>query len=163
MSLFYKHSRLQMAPMTNAERKRKFRQNLSKEKCEQLKKQDCMRKQHKRATTVLTPDKIEDQRMKASERQWNCRENALLRKPMALKLPFKTKQTKGKAVKKVKQALPQTPGKRMELIKEIIHSLSPKSKEAVVGENDKFATNQAYQLKQFNLVKSFTKMMQIPE
>ena len=67
---------------------------------------------------------------------------------MALKLPFKTKQTKGKAVKKVKQALPQTPGKRMEVIKEIIHSLSPKSKEAVVGEKQEFVTNQAY-IKEF--------------
>ena len=36
----------------------------------------------------------------------------------------------------------------MEVIKEIIHSLSPKSKEAVVGEKQEFVTNQAY-IKEF--------------
>ena len=74
---------------------------------------------------------------------------------MALKLPFKTKQTKGKAVKKVKQALPQTPGKRMEVIKEIIHSLSPKSKEAVVGEKQRICYKPGISDETIQLVKEF--------
>ena len=45
--------------------KESIRQNLSQERYEQLKKRDCIRKQLKRATTVLTPEVIEDQHMKA--------------------------------------------------------------------------------------------------
>ena len=66
-----------------------------------------------------------------------------------------TKKTDGKAVKKVKQTLPQTPGKRMEIIKEIIHSLSPKSKEAVVGEKRRICYKPGISDETIQLVKEF--------
>lgn len=103
----------------------------------------------------MTPEQIIDEHIKAIERQRTCREKALLTKPTILKMPFKTKQSKGKAVKKVKEALPRTPGKRMEIIKEIVHSLSPKSKREVVVKKRHISYNPSLQDETVKLVRDF--------
>ena len=98
-----------MAPLSNAERKWKYRAELSDKEKDQIKEKDKFRKQEKRANTVLTEEQKEPNRLKECKRKQRYRE-----KKKGLKLSnaiFKNKYTKGKPMKEVNKALPKTPTK----------------------------------------------------
>ena len=109
--------------LTSRERKHKHRANLTDEQKAAIREKDAARKRLKRASERLTPKQIKDSRAADAARQaWHrakkCTENAV-----PIKLGFKTKQTRGKAVKRALTSLPTTPSKRAEVVQLLIHSL----------------------------------------
>ena len=69
-------------------------------------------------------------------------------------MPFKTKQSKSKAINWVKKVLPSTPKKTAEVVKELFKSLSPKSQEWIKN-SQKNASSNALSNETLKLVKSF--------
>ena len=119
------------SPLSNAERKRRHRANLSEERKNQIKEDDKERKRIKRAETVLTEKEKEELRMKERERKRLQRQKKKVLKVKLGQSAFKNRQVKGKAMKKLSRALPNTPTKRVDVIKTLIKSLSPKTKQVV--------------------------------
>ena len=111
--MFYINFRIKMAPFSNAKRKHSYRAKLSEERREEVKQQDRERKREKKENTILTEEQKEKRQIKEREGKrlyWE-----------------KQKETKGQAIKKLHKALPTTPTKRVEVIRSLFKSLSPKN------------------------------------
>ena len=89
-------------PMSNAERKRKYRERLTDDKHEEIKKADRERKALKRATEKLAMDQLTKRREHDRERQRKHRESKNMNKPAFINMPFKSRQSKARAVKRNK-------------------------------------------------------------
>ena len=76
-------------PMSNAERKRKYRERLSDDKREEIKKANRERKALKRATEKLTMDQLTKRRERDREQQRKHRESKEMNKPTVINMPFK--------------------------------------------------------------------------
>ena len=75
--------------MSNAERKRKYRERLSDDKREEIKKANRERKALKRATEKLTMDQLTKRRECDREQQRKHRESKEMNKPTVINMPFK--------------------------------------------------------------------------
>ena len=75
--------------MSNAERKRKYRERLSDDKREEIKKVNRERKALKRATEKLTMDQLTKRRERDREQQRKHRESKEMNKPTVINMPFK--------------------------------------------------------------------------
>ena len=106
-------------PMSNAERKRKYRESLSDDKCEEVKKAERERKALKRATEKLAMDQLTKRRECDRERQRKHREPKSMNKPTVINMSFKSRQSKARAVTKARRALPSTPKKTKEVVRVI--------------------------------------------
>ena len=91
-------------PMSNAERKRKYREKLTDDKHEEIKKADRERKALKRATEKLAMDQLTKRREHDRERQRKHRESKKMNKPTVINMPFKSRQSKARAVTKTRRA-----------------------------------------------------------
>ena len=138
----------------NAERKRKYRERLSDDKREEIKKVDRERKAFKRATEKLTMDQLKKRREHDRERQRKHRESTKMNKPTVINMPFKSRQSKARAVTKARKALPSTPKKTREVVKELFKSLTPSSQEQIRNPQNNNSTN-ALSKETVNLVKAF--------
>ena len=105
-----------MAPLSNTERKRRYRAKLSEERREEVKQHDQEKKREKKENTALTEEQKEERRIKQRERKRLYREKQKVLKVKVGQSAFKNRQTKGKAIKKLHKALPNTPTKRVEVI-----------------------------------------------
>ena len=80
-------------PVTNAERKRKHRNNMSEERKEEIREADQKRKQEEREIPfVPTKHEVEERRRKDRERQQRHRTAKRAAKVVVINLPFKNKQ-----------------------------------------------------------------------
>ena len=75
--------------MSNAETKRKYRERLSDDKREEIKKANRERKALKRATEKLTMDQLTKRRERDKEQQRKHRESKKMNKPTVISMPFK--------------------------------------------------------------------------
>ena len=91
--------------------KKKYRERLSDDKRKEIKKADRQRKALKRATEKLTMDPLTKKRGPDRERQRKHRESKKMNKPTVINMPFKSRQSKARAVTKARRALPSTPKK----------------------------------------------------
>ena len=53
-----------MAPLSNAERKRRYHAKLSEERCNEIKELDRERKREKKENTIMTEEKKQENRIK---------------------------------------------------------------------------------------------------
>ena len=106
-------------PMSNAQRKRKYRERLSDDKREEIKKADRERKALKRATEKLTINQLTKRRECYREQQRKYRESKNMNKPTVINMSFKSRQFKARAVTKARKALPSTPKKPREVVRVI--------------------------------------------
>ena len=83
----------------------------------------------------MTEEQKEERRVKQSERKRLYREKQKVLKAKVGQSAFKNRQTKGKAIKKLHKALPNTPTKRVEVIRSLFRSLSSKTKVSVTEHN----------------------------
>ena len=97
--------------MSNAERKRKYRERLSDSKREEIKKADRERKALKRVTEKLAVKQLTKRREHDRERERKHRESKKMNKPTAINMPFKSRQSKARTVTKARRVLPSTPKK----------------------------------------------------
>lgn len=96
-----------------------------------MKENDKIKKREKRASVQLTVDKLAERRRKDREWQRKCREKARLIKPTKTNMPFKTKNSKSKAINRVKKDLPSKHKNTAEVVKELFKPLSPKSQQQI--------------------------------
>ena len=75
------------------------------------------------------------ERKRMNQRKRLYREKQKVLKVKLGQSAFKNRQTKGKATKKLHKALPNTPTKRVEVIRSLFKSLSPKTKVSVTEHN----------------------------
>ena len=94
------------------ERKKKFPASLSEIRKAEIKPQDAERKRLKRAEQKTDGETV----LKTEERQHNT--------ALAIKMPFKSNQHRGKVLKKIKKALPSSPSKKRFVVREFFQSLS---------------------------------------
>ena len=118
-------------PLTNNERKKRYRGNLTEKQKEDTKVLDRDRNRLKRITEKLTQVQLDEKRLKDRARQARHRAKKSSKQPAAIKMGFKTKQSKGKAMSRVKKSLPSTPTKRAEVVKELFQSLSPSTRSKI--------------------------------
>ena len=83
----------------------------------------------------MTEEKKQENRIKERERKMLYREKEKVLRVKLGQLAFKNRQAKGKVVKKLQRAIPKTPIKRVEVIKSLFKSLSPKTKGKVAEHN----------------------------
>ena len=115
--------------VSNNDRKRKHRNNMSEARKDKIKEADRLRKQLKRSKEKLTKDEIDDRRKKDRVRQQRHRaEKGQQEMHAIINMGFKTKQSKGKVMRRVNNALPSTPTKKAEVVKELFQSLTPSTK-----------------------------------
>ena len=124
-----------MAPLSNAERKRRYCAKLSEERHNEIKELDRERKREKKENTIMTEEKKQENRIKERETKRLYRKKKKVLRVKIGQLAFKNRQVKGKAIKKLQRALPKTPPKRVEVIKSLFKSLSPKTKGKVTEHN----------------------------
>ena len=109
------------------ERKKKFPASLSEIRKAEIKPQDAERKRLKRAeqkTDGETVLKTEERQKKERERKQRYREKKRNNTALAIKMPFKSNQHRGKVLKKIKKALPSSPSKKRFVVREFFQSLS---------------------------------------
>ena len=106
-------------PMSNAERKRKYRERLSDDKREEIKNADRERKTLKKTTEKLTMEQLTKRREWDREGQRKHRESKSMNKPTVMNIPFKSRHSKARAVTKARRALPSTPKKTREVVRVI--------------------------------------------
>ena len=106
-------------PMSNAERKRKYRERLSDDKREEIKNADRERKTLKKTTEKLTMEQLTKRREWDREGQRKHRESKSMNKPTVMNIPFKSRHSKARAVTKARRALPSTPKKTKEVVRVI--------------------------------------------
>ena len=92
-----------MAPLSNAERKRRYRAKLSEERCNEIKELDRERKREKKENTIMTEEKKQENRIKERERKRLYREKKKVLRVKLGQLAFKNRQAKGKAIKNFKE------------------------------------------------------------
>ena len=141
-------------PLSNAERKRKYRERLSNDKREEIKKANRERKALKRATKKLTMDQLTKRRERNREQQRKHRESKKMNKPIIINMPFKSRQSKARAITKARRALPSTPKKTREVVKELFKSLTPSSQKRIRNPQNNNSTN-ALSKETVNLMKAF--------
>ena len=98
-------------PLTANERKRKHRANLTDEQKAVIRQKDAERKRLKRASEKLTAKQITDRRAADAARQARCRAKKRKETDISVKMGFKNKQSKGRAMKKALNNMPKTPKK----------------------------------------------------
>ena len=75
-------------------------------------------------------------RVKGSKSSKRKREKETIQgKKKVLKVKLGHRQVKGKAMKKLARAIPNTPTKRVDVIKTLIKSLSPSTKQKITSNN----------------------------
>ena len=105
--------------MPNAERKRKYRERLSDDKQEEIKKADWERKALQRATEKLTLDQLTKRREHDTEQQRKHKESKKLNKPTFINMPSRSRQSKARGVTKARRPLPSSTKKTREVVKEL--------------------------------------------
>ena len=83
----------------------------------------------------MTEEQKEKRQIKERQRKRVYREKQKVLKVKLEQSAFKNRQTKGKAIKKLHKALPNTPAKRVEVIRSFFNSISPKTKVSVTERN----------------------------
>ena len=90
--------------MSNAERKRKYRERLSDDKREEIKKAERERKTLKRTTEKLTMEQLTKGREWDREGQRKHRESESMNKPTVMNILFKSRHSKARAVTETRRA-----------------------------------------------------------
>lgn len=104
---------------------------LTDEKKAAIKEKDKMRKRLQRSTKNLTSQQLKDKRDADRSRQARYRSRKRAEKGVVVKMGFKSKQAKGKAVKKVLKSLPGTPNRRTLVVESLVNSMTPNSRRRI--------------------------------
>ena len=118
-------------PLTANDRKRKHRANLTDKQKAVIRQKDAERKRLKRASEKLTA-KITDRRAADAARQARCRAKKRKETVVSVKVGFKNRQSKGRAMKKALNNMPKTPTKRFEVVEGLVNALTPNSKKRIL-------------------------------
>ena len=91
-------------PISNAERKIKYRERLFDDKHEEIKKAG-REESIKKSTEKLTTDQLTKRRERDKERQKKYRKSKNMNKPTVINMPFKSSQSKARPVTKARRAI----------------------------------------------------------
>ena len=116
-------------PLTANERKRKHRANLTDEQKAVIRQKYAERKRLKRASEKLT---AKDRRAAHAARHARCRAKKRKETVVSVKMGFKNKQSRGRAMKKAPNNMPKTPIKRFEVVEGLVNALTPNSKKRIL-------------------------------
>ena len=86
-----------------------------------IRQKDAERKRLKRASEKLTAKQITGKRAADATRQAQCRAKKRKETVVSVKMGFKNKQSKGRAMKKALNNMPKTPTKRFEVVELLVN------------------------------------------
>lgn len=122
-------------PLTSTERSRIRRQKLKADavKYEAIKAEESRKKKEYRHSKVLTEKQKEHIRTKNKEAQRKCRKKKVEAEKLNMSSPgYSSKQSLGKAVKKINNALPKSPNKKLHVLTNVISKMSPLKRKQII-------------------------------
>lgn len=123
-------------PLTSTERSRIRRQKLKADavKYEAIKAEESRKKKEYRHSKVLTEKQKEHIRTKNKDTQRKCRKKKVEAEKLNMSSPgYSRKQSLGKAVKKINNALPKSPNKKLHVLThDVISKISPMKRKQII-------------------------------